>query len=148
MKRGQTKLSFGMIFSIILIIIFISFAFYAIKHFLSLQEKIQLEKFVDDINDDVDELWKSTQGSQTVTYSLPSKVKQVCFANDAYGNLLLKDKKGIPLGSWQIDHLNLDEMLGNRRQICFEVAGGKLEIVLEKNYGQTLVTIKAPSKNN
>ena len=64
MKRGQMKLSFGMIFSIILIIIFISFAFYAIQKFLSIQNSVQVGKFVNEFQQNVDKIWKGSQGSE------------------------------------------------------------------------------------
>ncbi len=48
------KLSFGMIFSIILIIVFLSFAFYAIKIFLNMQTTMQVGKFVEELRNDVD----------------------------------------------------------------------------------------------
>jgi len=40
-KRGQLKLSFGMIFSIILIIVFLGFAFFGIQKFMDYQKSIQ-----------------------------------------------------------------------------------------------------------
>ena len=47
-KNGQATISFGMVFSIIMIIIFISFAFYAIQKFLDLQNSAQVGKFGSD----------------------------------------------------------------------------------------------------
>ena len=80
-KRGQLNLSFGMIFSIILIIIFIIFAFYAIQKFLSWQNSAQIGKFKNDLQSDIDRIWQSSKGSQEKEYFLPTKIKYVCFAD-------------------------------------------------------------------
>ncbi len=85
-KKAQMKLSFGMIFSIILIIIFIAFAFYAILKFLDLQDSIKTAQFSDDLQYDINKMWKSSQGSQPREYLLPSKIKSVCFVEDKYEN--------------------------------------------------------------
>ena len=51
-KRGQMQMSFGMIFSIILIIVFISFAFYVIKKVLDAQRKAEIGLFIEKSNPD------------------------------------------------------------------------------------------------
>ena len=43
-KRSQIAMSFGMIFSIILIVFFIVFAFYGINKFLKLQKEVQIKR--------------------------------------------------------------------------------------------------------
>ena len=58
-RSGQLEISFGMIFSIILIIIFIAAGFYAITKLLALQRTIQIESFLKDFQDDVDKMWAS-----------------------------------------------------------------------------------------
>ncbi|GAH39661.1 unnamed protein product, partial [marine sediment metagenome] len=84
-KRGQLKLSFGMIFSIILIIIFIAFAFFAVKKFLNIGTSAQIGKFKNDLQSDIDRIWRGSQGSEEQEYFLPSKVKYVCFVNYSVG---------------------------------------------------------------
>src|SRR3989344_9488004 len=78
-KRGQMKLSFGMIFSIFLIIIFLGFAFYVIPKFLGFQDSLKVGTFIKDFQDDIDKMWKSAQGSQKVEYLLPKEIIRVCF---------------------------------------------------------------------
>ena len=58
------NISFGMIFSILLIVFFIAFAFYGIKKFLGFQDTIKIEKFLDDLQSDVDRVWRGSQASQ------------------------------------------------------------------------------------
>ena len=80
-KRGQMKLSYGMIFSIILIIVFLAFAFYAIKKFMGIQNTVMVGDFIDSLGSDVDKMWKGSQGSQEREYRLPKKIQYVCFAD-------------------------------------------------------------------
>ena len=82
------KLSFGMIFSIILIVIFIGFAFFAIQKFLGIQNSVQVGKFSNDFQLDVDKIWKGSQGSEEKEYFLPKKITFVCFTDYS------SDKKG------------------------------------------------------
>jgi len=63
-KKAQLKLSFGMIFSIILIVIFIASAFYAVQKFIGVQNIIQVEKFANDFQNDIDKIWRGSQGNQ------------------------------------------------------------------------------------
>jgi len=79
-KRGQMKISFGMIVSVILIIVFISFAFFAIGKFLDLQRSVEVGQFTNNLQFDIDKIWKS-QGAQEVEYRLPSKIEKVCFVD-------------------------------------------------------------------
>ncbi len=80
-KRGQMKMSFGMIFSIILIIIFIVFAFSVIGKFLNTGDKALIKKFSNDLQKDIDNIWRSSQALQSVTYSVPNKIKKICFTD-------------------------------------------------------------------
>jgi hypothetical protein len=161
-KRGQIKLSFGMIFSIILIIVFVSFAFYAIQKFLSLGHAAQIAKFINDFQSDIDKIWRGSQASQTKEYFLPSKIKFVCFTD--YLNNALGRKRGFfdelkqnffeneniffyPVGSaegfdaTEIKHINLSKITKDENPYCIENIEGKLQIVLKKEYGEALVTV-------
>ena len=162
-KRGQMKLSFGMIFSIFLIIIFVSFSFFAIKKFVGVGNSAQIAKFRNDLQSDVDKLWKGSQGSQEQEYFLPSKIKYVCFIDyslgaegqyrDFYNELQLSFYGGdenlffYPLGSsegldsTEIKHINLEEMTRDENPFCIRNTKGKLKITLKKNYGDASVTI-------
>ena len=50
------KLSFGMIFSIILIIAFLALAFYGIKTMLDTQNEIKLKQFYDNLEADIEDM--------------------------------------------------------------------------------------------
>lgn len=156
------KLSFGMIFSIILIIIFLAVAFYAIKVFLDMGNSVKVGKFVDGLQEDINKMWRSSQGSQDVSYTLSEKIGKVCFidyshsieGNDAkiynelkqtyYGseNLFFYPLgSGSGLDSTKIEHIDLEKSTQNENPLCFNNINGKINFKLEKNYGDSLVTV-------
>ena len=142
-KRGAMELSFGMLFSIILIIIFIAFAVYGIGKFLNLQKNIQTKTFVNDLNYDIDKLWRS-QGSQPVTYTVPVNVERVCFSEDEFEkdiNMEIRGEKSIE--TYDIVHAKLsDDFSSGKGGDCVSVEKGKIALQLEKGYKETLVTIR------
>jgi uncharacterized protein (UPF0333 family) len=81
-SRAQMQISFGMIFSILLIIVFVVFAFFGIKKFLEVQDKIVVKNFINNLNNDLEKMWKSSRGSQEAIYVFPNKIEEVCFIND------------------------------------------------------------------
>ncbi len=138
-KRGAMELSFGMIFSIILIIFFIAITIYAIIKFLDFQNSIKISKFGSDLQSDIDKMWKGSQGSQEVKYSLPTKIESVCFVDDDYQNLIFQSAK-IIIGR-KIEHIDTANMTSTEEQYCIDNIKGKVEMVIKKDYGEALVTI-------
>jgi len=138
-KRGQMKLSFGMIFSIILIVIFIAFAFYAIQKFLGIQNTVKVGQFVDSLQSDVDKAWRSSQYSQKVEYFLPTKVEEVCFEDNEYENLVFHSRDFIE--GRKIKHINITKITEDKDPFCIETTKGKVEMTIKKDYGEALVTI-------
>ncbi len=135
------KLSFGMIFSIILIIIFLAFAFYAIKNFLGLQDTIKIAQFGEKLQSDVNKAWNSGGRSSTpVEYYLPRKVEAVCFSNDDYENLRFDSKEFIQ--GKKIDHLDIEKIIGENEEFCIDNINGKVKMIIEKDYEDDLVIIK------
>jgi hypothetical protein len=139
-KRGQLNLSFGMIFSIILIIAFIAFGFYAITKFIDLQKTIQIENFLKDFQNDVNNMWKSPQGSQVLTYSLPTKISSVCFTNDEFQNLKFTSNEII--GGKMIENLDIANITAIQNPFCISNIKGKISLTIVKNFGETLVRVE------
>jgi len=138
-KNGQIKLSFGMIFSIILIIVFLAFAFYAIKTFLGIQDAAQTGKFINDLKSDIDRVWKSTESSEEKEYVLPSKIDAVCFRDDEYENLFFQSDKFFEGG--QINHIDISKIISIENPFCIENVRGKIKLTLVKEIDEALVTI-------
>ena len=134
-KDGELNLSFGMIFSIFLIVIFIALAFYVIPKFLNFQDKISVGKFIDDFENDIDKMWKSTQGSKTIEYSLPLEIEEICF--DKKLRIYFK-----PLGvGGDFDYTEIKH-IGILEKDCFDVVEGKLSLTIKKDFNEVLVRVE------
>ncbi|MFH1365163.1 MAG: hypothetical protein ABIH28_01095 [archaeon] len=163
-KSGQLDLSFGLIFSVILIVVFLGFAIYAIIGFLGMKEKIEIGKFLNDLQSNVNTYWKANQGTDQFSYFLPVGIKEVCFLNketsgigpkeNIYDELEKYLSEGdnlifYPIGSAKsvksakIEHIDLAEMTKQENPLCFENKNGKTTLSLEQEYGGTqLVNIR------
>ncbi|MEK6800751.1 MAG: hypothetical protein AABY05_02360 [Nanoarchaeota archaeon] len=85
-KRGQEVfgMSYGVIFSIILIIAIIGIGFFVIQHFLELSQCTEIGNFYKSVQEKVDECWNSgicKDDLKEFEYKLPSKIKNVCFGS-------------------------------------------------------------------
>ena len=160
-KHAQMQLSFGMIFSIILIIAFLGFAFYAIKTFLAFQNDAKAAKLIDDLQSDVNRIWGSSVSSQPHEYVVPSSADFVCFIdfssgakgeNDGfypelekvnYGseNLAFYPVKFTGFESKEINHIDIAETTTEENPLCIKTSNGKVSLSLKKDFGEALVTI-------
>ena len=139
-RKGQMEISFGMMFSVILVIFFLAFGFYAITRFIEMQQSVQVENFLDNFQDDVNTMWKSLQGSQARVYVLPTKISSICFTNkENIINLEFVSDEIIP-GEF-IEHLNIEKITADENPFCIENLNGKINLVISKEYGETLVTV-------
>jgi hypothetical protein len=139
-KNGQIHLSFGMIFSIILIIAFIGFAFFAIQKFLEIQNNVQINQFYNNLQTDVNTVWNSAESTQQKSYNVPNSIAKICFSSSGANDMYVYDASGKPTGSLNIDNLNIPVMT-SAGQLCFSAVGGKINVILEKKISETLVTI-------
>ncbi|MFH1787684.1 MAG: hypothetical protein ABH811_02755, partial [archaeon] len=155
--------SFGMIFSIILIIVFISFAFYVIKILIEGQQRDTIFLFKEDLQNDIDKIWRGSGSlSRPGGYSLPKKIEYACFVDFSYRErgenkeLYSKLKRAFeeyenlifyPVGStegvdaFEIKHIDLITMTKNENPFCIENNDGKIELTIKRDYDQELVLI-------
>lgn len=143
-NRGQTQISFGVIFSIILIILFISFAVYGISKFMAAANLAKFEKFKSDFQEDIDKMWRSTQGSQKVEYIIPAKISQVCFQDQEDGNMYFNPQekyREVVL----LENLDITKTVagstGYPKKLCIQTDNGKISMTIKKQYNENLVTI-------
>ena len=138
------KLSFGMIFSIILIIIFVAFAIYTINIFFGISDNANSGKLFNDLQRDVDKVWKSSETLEEFEYSLPRGIDSVCFVDSAleFSNFVLYS--GDPrsrVNSHTIKNLDIEKTTETENPICFKNSGGKIKITLKKDFSESLVTV-------
>lgn len=159
-KRGL-ELSFGLIFSLILIAAIIGVAFYAINYFLNLGSCTEVSLFYQNFQEEIDEAWNSEITRDRFLGDLPNGIKAVCFydrdlgvniepggeefeALEGYthigGNTFLfppeRACKQVSRTTEHVDFLELGEWH------CFPVEKGKVTIPFEKGSFDSLVKIK------
>jgi len=161
-KRGQFEISFGMIFSIIIIIATVAVAFYVIKQFMGVNECAGIGGFYEDFQGQLNKAWSSTISKGVYTGTLPTSIEYVCFANPgkAYTGTkykaqydALKDTiqtfgieenknvflypsagcKGMEYNS--IEHINIADFF------CVDVVEGKVKINFNKDVSDALVKL-------
>lgn len=158
-KRGQIDISFGMIFSIILIIAVVGVAFYVINNFIELKKCTEIGLFYNDLKKYIDEAWQSTIHKDTFPNGkypaiLPSGIEMVCFGDIAQaqqeyndikksfinsnGNVFLYPAQKAcdsSLSSIKLEHVKTDNFF------CIPVVDSKIELKTEKNQFEALVTL-------
>jgi|SRR3989344_4556923 len=164
MKKGSIEISFGMIFSIIIIIALIGVAVYAITAFLKFSSVAQMGLFYEEFQNNVDDVWSSATTNRIFYFSMPSSINFVCFGSIANNidagryNSQLKALRDVSSGFQQqntntflyppekakdlafkkidkIDTSSLGEF------DCFEVKSGKVGIRLSKGEFESLVKV-------
>jgi hypothetical protein len=161
MKRGQVNINFGMIFSIILIIAFISVAVFAISKFLVIKRCSETGLFKQDLQDSIDRAWDSEESSINFNINLPSNLDYVCFVDlveggrgehsEKYEGLKRAGVENINMFFWPlkkacegqegylIKHLDIEEITENNNPNCFRNNG---EIRVEKGLYDSMVSLK------
>lgn len=145
-KDGQTQISFGLIFSMILIIFFITFAIYGIGKFLCLSKAAQVEIFKNDLQNKINLMRESTQGSSNSSnYYLPRKIEQVCFHDGEFENMYFVPNEfncNLPT-HYMLENLNIEKTLKGSTdgKFCVETTKGKLHMTVKKDFNENEVTI-------
>lgn len=92
-RKGQIQISFGMIFSIIIVIATVAVAFYVINYFLNVSSCTKIGTFWKSLNDEVDKAWNSDITETLFKGQLPSGITQICFGNFSQTPLFAGDQK-------------------------------------------------------
>ena len=94
-----------------------------------------------DFQDDVNKMWESSQGSQVVTYNLPTKVISVCFVKgDEFENLQFTSNNIIP--GKMIQNIDIEKTTQKESPLCILNVKGKVSFTIAKDYGENLVKIE------
>lgn len=141
-RKAQMQLSFGMIFTIILIAIFIAFAIFGIKTFLASQQTIQLNQFISALQEDVNDAYNSALSNRTESYNLPKTIEQVCFEDSSSSNLFLIGEDSYFQKT--IKNIDIVKTVEGQKdnKLCVEVKSGKISLVIEKRFGESSVIIR------
>lgn len=163
-KKGQMKITFGLIFSIILIIVFISFAFFGIKKFVEIQCQMNAHALIEELENDVNKMWGSSSGNVSKNYSAPRCVIALCFEQQEedsqdHNVYFVQESENAGMKrpvEWIGDVVEHLDWLEIRRQrgygnygLCFEPDRYKnIGIILSKDYTDVDVAISRPLGGN
>lgn len=157
-RKGQVQLSFGMIFSIMIIIATLAIAGYVIVKFLNLQSNVSCKLFYSDLQKKVDKAWYEDFSSSTFNKEAPRGIDKVCFGNSTQKVFDLDEQKIFdeiefyaekdsnlffyPLNgckqdefTFQIKHVNIDGFF------CSVAKDGKISVKLNKGINDALVRL-------
>lgn len=141
-KKGAIEMSFGVIFSIILIAVFIFAAIYGIRFFLQSSKSIQIKNFYEGFQTKVRDVRLSSRtDSEPFPISLPNDIKRVCFANlsatitnkgaeyqnimetsgfEEHNVFLVPGESISGFASVEIKGLNIEKIIGRRNPYCVD----------------------------
>lgn len=162
-KKGVMQLPFGMIFSIILIVVFIAVAVYAINMFMNMKKCTNIGMFKQDFQEAVDRAWVSESSSEIFKGNLPGGISEVCFVdlsssasgkNKEYysqAQLYFSEQKNIffwpleesceGLESFEIKHIDIEKTSEQENPHCISGVNGKFELKIEKEIYDALVKV-------
>jgi len=158
-KRGQLEISFGMIFSIIIVIALVATSFYVITYFLNLSKCTQIGLFYQDFDDRVDKAWAADNVQTTFSSSLPGGIESVCLGNltqtsddyetekESFGQYYRHSSNNVFLyptgkacgregGSFNLKNARTDGFF------CVPVTGGEVSVDLVKSSFDALVRLE------
>ncbi len=160
-KKGDINLSFGVIFSIILIAVFIFSAIYAINFFLNYSECSQIGKSYESLQEQVSNTFVSQSTlNKKVKLSLPGSIEMICFANlsqaqrgsyaqeydlisvysyEEANTFLLPGENSCNMPFKQIKRINLPEIIKTHNPYCIYV---EEELTLNKKIYDASVLIE------
>jgi len=161
-KKGEVMgLSFGMIFAIFLIVIFIVAAFMGIRFFLDFGKVSGVGMFYNEFQDEVDNAWNGQSSSSHFDIDLPQGIKKVCFANLSETSKITNPGEEyehikdffvyeanvflIPPGEGQgmeyklIDYINIAKITEKKNPYCVNVEDG---LTIKKDFYDKLVWIE------
>lgn len=165
-KKSQQVLgmSFGTIFSILLIIFFIIITFIVINKFFITSDCAKVGIFIDDFNEAVQDTWNAQKDTYKFSKVLPKEIEYVCFA-DFDKEKIGEFEKPIGFDIWVFDgsdsnvvfyppekacnmrhffnkHLDLSNLTKTNNPNCFKTEKGKITLTLVKDYNTRYVKIR------
>ena len=166
-RKGQEVLgmSFGTIFSIILIVFFIVISFIVINAFLKTQRCAQIGIFTNNFKEIIKTAFNAPSEESEYTANLPSNLEYVCFTNlsepisassgedkkiaDNIGIFSGEDanmvfyprEKACNIPYAKIDYLDIGRITGLKNLRCFKIKDEKINIQIKKGLSEKLVII-------
>lgn len=161
-RRGQLQISFGMIFSIIIIVATLAVASYVLVKFVDFGSRVSCKLFYRDLQERIDRAWaEDGKTSDIFKGKMPHGVEKVClgsisenaavydkavqeelkFYADKDSNLFFYPPEKSACGSdgfvYSLVHASTNNFF------CIPVVDGKVELKISKSSTENLVTLKS-----
>jgi len=165
MKKGQMKISFSMIFSILLVVLLLALAFYGIRYFMDFSDSAQTAKSVHKFSEDVKGVWQASMASEEVNYTFPDGIKYFCYVEqdseikgdfeslfDEVSSFLDPEDNSFVYSSEEnhetskIDYLDVSSLTSDNNPNCFEIDEGRLSLIIKKDFQGSGVEISSLSE--
>lgn len=153
-KKGDLSLSFGTIFSIIVIVAIISVAVYAITYFVGLKKCTEISLFYKNLQDTTDRAWNSDSVSDFFRGTLPESIEEVCIGNLSQApagkeytalKIYIRQNANIflypPKKACEAKYISLKHA-DIKSFSCVDVKNGQISLKVRKSSYDTLVTIE------
>ncbi len=156
-------MSFGVIFSIIIIIFILVVAGIAVNHFLGLKKCTQIGLFLEDLEKNINKAWNSQSSSFEFSSTLPGNLDYICFANlsdvpkgvyskEIYSDISLYAGADANLFFYprenacnmpyiNIKHIDIKKITKESNPYCVAVEKGKVAIKIDKGFNDALVNL-------
>ena len=161
-KGGQFQISFGMLFSIILIVCFIIVAFIALRAFFGVRCSVEQGIFINDLRGEIDRIYKGSSEDIVKEFKiLGCDFEYVCFwdsernergqyinflddfklntGEEGDHNLYFYPRKEAKLASVFIERVNMTELRQNPE--CFKKEDDRVKIRLGKRIDEVLIRV-------
>ncbi len=160
-KRGAIEISFGMIFSIIIIAFLISVAVYIIYTFMGLGKCTEIGLFYQELQKSVDKAWSSDKTQKPFEIKVTKGIEKVCFGNLSLSSSSESKKIQDELKKEVVNAKNSNVFLYPTKKacdsqavhykisrsitdnfFCVDINSGKSQVILSKEITDSLVKIK------
>jgi len=169
-KRGQEAIgmSFSTIFSIILMVVFITVAIFVIYKFIEYKRCTEIGLFIEDLGEEIETAWKSEKHVNTLERSLPGNLDYVCITNlsdnfkgtpgsieetiydeiDYYYEFEVSNLFFYPFENscglqHELENIDLGKITSAENPYCIPVDGKvEIEVSINRRNGETLVNLK------
>ena len=94
-KKAELKITFGLIFTLILIVFFVIFAFASIKKSIVHHDDIIAAQFLHDLDVELQDLRNHEQGFQELNYELPEDINHVYFEAEPEEEVEEGERRGV-----------------------------------------------------
>ena len=85
-KKAQLKISFNLIFAIVLIVVFIMVGVFGAKKFIQVNRDLEAADFQYAVQEEINELLGEPGSSQQESFPVPKGVEEICFENQPTGS--------------------------------------------------------------